>query len=66
MINDTPLCALAKKLHNINPDRVIDDPVEVEKLLLSWFENNSFDNVDHLTDDENKFYTDWFRRHYCT
>ena len=64
MINDTALCALAKKLHNIAPDVVIDDPAKVEALLISWFKNNDYDKADDLTDDEDKLYTDWFRRHY--
>ena len=69
MINDTPICALAKKLNGVNSKVVIDDPAKVQELLLGWFLRDSPDimgQIEALTEEEDNILTDFFRRHFTS
>ena len=64
MINDTDLCKVAKILHNINPEVIIDDPIKVEKLLRSWFESwlkSNDDCVIEMHEDLDNALNNWLR-----
>ena len=61
MINESTLCILAKKLHGINPDIVIDDPVRVERLLEKWINGVDWSNLPNLTPSEDAALSTWVR-----
>jgi len=67
MINDTLICTVAKKLHNINPSVIIDDPLKVEALLRDWWSDPTIDNrilrLAELSDAEGMEFHRWYIAH---
>jgi hypothetical protein len=63
-IDDTTMCKVAKKLHNIAPATMIDDPLVLNRLLVSWYEKFMKDEITdwpELDSDEDAEFNKWFK-----
>jgi hypothetical protein len=65
-VNDTTLCKVAKKLHNISPATVIDDPSAIERLLVTWFDKFMADEMElpDMDSDEDTAISKWIGARY--
>lgn len=61
-VNNSSLCVLAKKLHNIAPAVIIDDAAKVEELLVSAVNSKGWDGMaEALTFEEDADLSTWMK-----